>query len=70
MRLKLDPKIKRLLNDAGLPWEIDLTTKHYQLRIAGRLVVTLPQNYSSGPKRTQMNAVCAVRRFLRSQVNV
>ena len=67
---RLDPRIKRLLEEVNLEYEVTRSSKHYQLRVGGRLVVTIPQDYSSGGYRTQVNAVCAVRRFIRTTLGL
>jgi hypothetical protein len=68
-QFRVDPRIKRELESTGVIWEIERRSKHYLLVIAGRVVATLPADYSAGSSWTQHNVVAAVRRHLRSLMN-
>lgn len=46
--VKFDPKLKAALNETGLPWTIEPGSKHFKLRLAGRLVSIIPQGVKGG----------------------
>ena len=58
-----------LLRDSGLPWRVELGSRHYKVIVAGKFVTILPRSPSarnhngSGHK----NALAHVRRAIREQ---
>jgi hypothetical protein len=61
--VKLDPRIEALLK--GVTYTVEHGAKHKQLRIGGRLVAVLPEDYNAGGSRQSLNALASVRRFLK-----
>lgn len=41
--VKFDPKLEAALNETGLAWTIEPGTKHFKVRLEGRLVCIVPQ---------------------------
>lgn len=63
--VKMDPDIRALLVKSGRPWFVDTGGHHFQLRVGGRLVAVIPNDYRKGSKSTRRNALASVRRYLR-----
>ena len=42
--MRLPKEVKRALDDTGLPWKVEKGTKHYKIKLAGRMVGILPLN--------------------------
>lgn len=61
---KMDPALREVLDECGVRWTLENGGKHYKLRIAGRLVLTVPQK-SRDTGSAAKNALAAVRRHLR-----
>lgn len=45
--MKLDSKVRQLLDESGLPWEIVNGAKHYKLMVQGRMAAILPHGGNS-----------------------
>lgn len=68
MRQKLHPRIVRALEDTGLPYDVTHGSRHIQVRLDGRLVLSVSTCRGNGadhPSRVLMNNVAAVRRAAR-----
>ncbi len=66
---KLDPKLREILDACGVSWVLEPGSKHSKLRIAGRLVLTVPQR-SRETGSAAKNALAAVRRHLKNEHGV
>jgi hypothetical protein len=64
---KLDTKIRKALEDTGLPWHVQGGSKHWQVRLQGRLVGILPRgaHAQTCPPYVTKNFVAHVRRLAR-----
>ena len=63
----------RLLKESGVPWRIDLGTRHYKLIVADRLITVLPRGgvHPDGYHgRADKNVMAHVRRAIRENTNV
>lgn len=70
-RIRLDPEIRKMLDEAGVPWTLDTGSRHFKVRVSGVLVLVVPADYRiAGGGRNALNARACVRRFLRSYMDV
>lgn len=61
--MKLPREITVALDATGLDWGIDLGSKHYKIRVAGRLAGVYPKGkHSAHDKRAILNTVTHIRR--------
>jgi hypothetical protein len=49
--VKFDPRLRAALEETGLEWGIEPGTKHFKLRLAGRLVCVIPQGVKGDNSR-------------------
>lgn len=65
----MDPELKKMLVESGLPWEVEDGRKHMKLRVCGRLVLCLPHGGKKAEdnQRARKNAQSALRRFIRER---
>lgn len=61
---RIDPRLRRLLDDSGLPWDLELGKKHMKLTVQGRLAGVLPYTRQREGGRTADNLLSAVRRLI------
>jgi hypothetical protein len=40
--MRIDKKVKQTLEDTGLPWCVETGSKHFKIRLNGKLVGTFP----------------------------
>ena len=59
------PKLRSILNDSGVPWHTVPKRKHWQLIIAGSVVLTSPYARQETAGRQWANSVACVRRAIR-----
>lgn len=66
-RCAIHPKLRKALDETGLPWTIELGSRHHHLRLAGRLVCVLPLGGTTDrdPHATR-NTIAQVRRAARA----
>jgi hypothetical protein len=60
----IDPELRRLLDECGLPWTTENGGAHTKLRIQGRLVGVIPRT-KNGSRRKAANLRSAVQRKIR-----
>lgn len=64
--MKLDPRVKKTLEETGLPWHIEAGSKHFKIRLCGRLVGVYPQGKKTeADRRANMNVISNVKRAAR-----
>jgi hypothetical protein len=65
--VRLPQEIQTGLDTSGLPWGLEKGTKHYKLRVAGRMVGILPQNgkFQTTDKTAIKNTISQIRRAVR-----
>ena len=64
--MKIDPRVKAALEEAGVPYELELGGRHRKVRLAGRLAGILPRSgVSSGSQRAALNTIAQIRRVAR-----
>lgn len=64
--MKLDPKVRKVLEDTGLPWCVETGTKHYKVRLNGRLVAIYPQGKKTeASQRANLNVIANIKRLAR-----
>lgn len=68
-RIKMDPKLREMLELSKVEWELEAGSKHTKLRVAGKLVLVLPATGSETGCMAK-NARAALRRHLRQQHGV
>jgi hypothetical protein len=49
--VKFDAKLEAALNATGLPWHIEPGSKHFQIRLSGRLAGIIPQGVKGDNSR-------------------
>lgn len=61
--MKIDPKLEEALCATGLPWATEDGSKHYKIKLAGRLVGIYPKGKAkTAEKRSLLNTISQVRR--------
>ena len=60
------PRLYDELEACGLPWTVEPGGRHYHIRLAGRLVQTLPLSFSTGAGSAGNNMLSNVRRQIRA----
>ena len=64
--MKLDPKVKQALNDTGIPWEVEAGSKHYKVRLGGRLAGVYPHGKKTeASQHANSNLVSNIKRLAR-----
>lgn len=63
--LKLDKNIRGALDATGLPWAVETGSKHYKIRLAGRLVGVFSMGKNTQPSHAIHNTVSNIRRLER-----
>lgn len=66
---RLPPKVRAALDETGLPWDLQMGSKHLQVRIEGRLVCILPRGSALTQENSQnaIGVLCAIRRYARER---
>ena len=60
--MKIDPRLADALDATGLPWTTECGTKHYKVRLAGKLVAIYPRGKKQeSDKRALLNTITQVR---------
>ena len=61
--MNLPPSLQEELEKTGLPWSIDHGSKHFKIRLAGRLVGVYPHGKAQDKHiRSLLNTITQVRR--------
>ncbi len=69
--MKIDPKVKQALEATGLPWYVETGTKHYKIRLNGKLVGVFPQGKKTeASPRANINVIANIRRAAREMASV
>lgn len=65
--MRIHKRIRQALDDTGLPWTIESGSKHFKVRLDGRLVAIYPQGTvrEASPNDVR-NTVANIRRAARS----
>jgi hypothetical protein len=64
--MKLDVKVKQALNETGLPWEVETGSKHYKVRLGGRLAGVYPHGKKTeGSQHANANLLANIKRLAR-----
>jgi len=64
--MKLDPKIRKALEETSLPWAIETGSKHYKVRLSGRLVGVFPHGRKTeGSQHANANLLANIKRLAR-----
>ena len=64
MCVRLDPRIRRLLEESGEKWSLVWRTRHQQIMIRDVCVVTVPYRHTENGRCAE-NALAAVKRHLK-----
>lgn len=67
--MRLPNEVREELDNTGLPWKIETGSKHYKIRLAGRLVGIYPQGKEIAVGRGTRNLRAQVRRVARAMVS-
>lgn len=68
MGTRLDPRIVDALDATGLPWSVELGSKHRHIRLDGRLVGLIPLGRERGYGRGTENTIAQIRRVAAGRV--
>lgn len=64
--MRLPAEITVALDATELPWDMENGSKHYKIRVAGRLAGVYPKGkHSTADKRAVLNTVSQIRRVAR-----
>lgn len=64
--MKLNVKVKQALNATGIPWEIETGSKHFKVRLGGRLVGIYPQGKKTeASQHANANLLANIKRLAR-----
>jgi hypothetical protein len=64
--MRLDAKIKQALNATGIPWEIETGSKHFKVRLGGRLVGVYPHGKKTeASQHANANLLANIKRLAR-----
>jgi hypothetical protein len=69
---RLDAAIERALEESGVPWTIEVGSKHYKIRVGGRLAGVLPKAGGKGgvfTARAAQNTASQIRRVARAMMD-
>jgi len=67
---RLPDDLQQLLTESGLPWRIELGTRHYKVFVGTRFCAILPRGTQRPQRvRAHKNAVAQIRRAIREQRN-
>lgn len=66
--MRLRQEIEALLRETGLPWSVELGTRHFKIKLDGQLVGIMPKGAgSSADKRPWFNLRAQIRRAAKEQ---
>jgi hypothetical protein len=64
--MKLDPKVKQALNNTGIPWEVEAGSKHFKVRLGGRLAGVYPHGKKTeASQHANSNLISNIKRLAR-----
>lgn len=64
--MKDNPKVRRALEETGLPWRVEHARRHRLIKLDGEVVGSLPIGKSDGgDPRAIRNIVCQIKRAAR-----
>lgn len=64
--MKLDPKVKQALNGTGIPWEVETGSKHFKVRLGGRLAGVYPHGKKTeASQHANSNLISNIKRLAR-----
>jgi hypothetical protein len=64
--MKLDPKVRKALEETSLPWVIETGSKHFKVRLGGRLVGVYPHGKrTEASKHANSNLIANIKRLAR-----
>ena len=60
--MKMPERLREALDNTGLPWEVEDGSKHYKVKLCGRLVAVYPLGRGrDADKRALLNTISQVR---------
>lgn len=66
--MRLDPKIKAILDEAGVPWELKHGGIHVKILVGNRLAAILPHKGKlKDASRAQYNTIAQLHRAIRRE---
>ena len=57
--------VRKLLDESGVPWEIQGGTKHFKILLGGRMIAIVPLSGARDKSRSARNFLAGVRRAIR-----
>jgi hypothetical protein len=64
--MRLDPKVKKALEETSLPWEIETGSKHFKVRLGGRLAGVYPHGKKTeSSQHANANLLANIKRLAR-----
>ena len=64
--MKLPERLREALDSTGLPWQVEDGSKHYKVKLCGRLVAVFPLGKArDADKRALLNTIAQVRHAAR-----
>lgn len=66
--IRVPKPIKTALDATGLPWSIESGSRHFHIRLDGRLVGILPQG-KPGDGRGLKNTLAQIRRTMKGNID-
>jgi hypothetical protein len=64
--MRLPFELREALDKTGLPWEIELGSKHHKVKLCGKLVAVFPRGKKhEAEKRSLLNTISQVRNAAR-----
>ena len=63
--MKMAPELEKALEECGFPWELQQGSKHYKLRVGGKMVTVLPlRTKQQVNRRVVLNTIKNVRHMV------
>ena len=64
--MRLDPKVRKTLEETSLPWVVETGSKHFKVRLGGRLVGVYPHGKKTeASKHANSNLIANIKRLAR-----
>lgn len=64
--MRLPAKVREALEETGLPWEVELGSRHHKIKVSGRLAGILPKGkLNDSHSRSLLNTVSQIRNVAR-----
>lgn len=64
--MKLPAKVREALEETGLPWGVEAGSRHFKIKVSGRLAGILPKGRpNSSHSRSLLNTVSQIRNVAR-----